>query len=149
MDQVGNDIVVENIKEYWPDWSTVCRRSDMGRLYFLDQSEQRIYVVDETNAEVQFTIQLNHEPNRERDEHQQTVYLVWWRPAEGSHLGELQVFSDVFHGFEQRRLGNVDALEGVRRAQLIDELQAYFWAGGLKLMDQPLFSYRERYRSLS
>jgi uncharacterized membrane protein len=57
---------------------------------------------------------------------------------------ELQVFSDVFHGFEQRRLGNVDALQGVRPAQLIDELQAYFRAGGLELMDQPVFSYRER-----
>ena len=32
---------------------------------------------------------------------------------------EFLVYSDVFHAREQRRLGNVDALRGVRPAQLI------------------------------
>ena len=82
IDQTGEDLLVGLIPGYTPDFSTVYRRSDTGWLYFVDQTAQRIIVVDETTAQVVFTIALNHEPNRENDQHQQTVYLIWWRPAE-------------------------------------------------------------------
>ena len=39
-------------------------------------------MVDESNAVVQFTIRLDHGPNQETDNHKQTAYLIWWRPAE-------------------------------------------------------------------
>jgi hypothetical protein len=82
IDQTGEDQLVGLIPDYTPDFSTVYRRSDTGWLYFVDQTAQRIIVVDETTAQVVFTIALNHEPNRENDQHKQTVYLIWWRPAE-------------------------------------------------------------------
>ena len=59
------------------------RRADKGWLYFVDQTAQRIHVVDESNANYLFNIELNHEPNRDSDKHKQTVYLIWWQPAEG------------------------------------------------------------------
>ncbi len=82
IDHAGNDTSVGFIDGYTPDFSTVYRRADKGWLYFVNQAEQRIYVVDETNAALQFTIRLDHGPNKETDKHKQTVYLIWWRPAE-------------------------------------------------------------------
>ncbi|MCH9741047.1 MAG: hypothetical protein K0U38_09470 [Epsilonproteobacteria bacterium] len=64
-------------------WTTMYRRADKGWLYFVNQEEQRIYVVDETNADVLFNIDIDHEPNRVGTSHKQTLYLIWWRPAEG------------------------------------------------------------------
>lgn len=77
-------------------WTTVYRRSDKGWLYFVNQETQTIHVVDETTAQVLFDITLDHEPNRVGTNHKQTVYLIWWRPAEGTEgeegyrPGELQ-----------------------------------------------------------
>jgi hypothetical protein len=82
IDHAGTHTSVGFIEGYTPDFSTVYRRADKGWLYFVNQAEQRIYVVDETNAAVQFTIRLDHGPNQETDKHKQTVYLIWWRPAE-------------------------------------------------------------------
>ncbi|CAA6809463.1 MAG: Unknown protein, partial [uncultured Sulfurovum sp.] len=78
------------------DWTSVYRRADKGWLYFINQEEQKIYVVAENNASVLFNITLNHEPNKETIMHKQTLYLLWWRPAEGNitdvdyRPGELQ-----------------------------------------------------------
>lgn len=86
----GKRTRVGHIAGYKPEWAAVYRRSDRGWLYFVDQSEQRIRVVDEKTAAVLFTIRLDHGPNRETDSHKQTLYLLWWRPAEGGRPGELQ-----------------------------------------------------------
>ncbi len=93
----GNDRVVGVIPNYnGATWTTVYRRADKGWLYFVEQTAQRIHVVDETNANYLFSITLNHTPNKDADNHKQTVYLIWWRPAEGQpgdadyRAGELQ-----------------------------------------------------------
>lgn len=91
----GSDEIVGNIGAYSSDWTTVYRRADKGWLYFLNQNEQKIYVVDETDASVQFTMSIKHLP-KETTNHKQTIYLLWWRPAEGNpgdthyRPGELQ-----------------------------------------------------------
>jgi hypothetical protein len=78
------------------DWTTMYRRADKGWLYFVNQEEQKIYVVEENSSTVLFDITLNHEPNKETTTHKQTLYLIWWRPAEGNmtdpnyKAGELQ-----------------------------------------------------------
>lgn len=91
------DVVVGTIPNYnGMTWTTVYRRADKKWLYFVEQTAQRIHVVDETNANYLFHIDLNHEPNRDSPNHKQTVYLIWWRPAEGNpgeanyRAGELQ-----------------------------------------------------------
>ena len=65
------------------NWTTVYRRADKGWLYFLNQEEQKVYVVSETNASVLFNITIDNEPNRVGTAHKQTLYLMWWRDAEG------------------------------------------------------------------
>lgn len=82
IDENGDDQSVGIIDGYTTDFSTVYRRSDRGWLYFVNQADQRIIVVDESNADVLFSIRLDHTPNRESDGHRQIVYLIWWRPAE-------------------------------------------------------------------
>jgi len=92
----SNDTLIGTIEGYNNNWSTVYRRADKGWLYFVEQTTQKIHVVDETNASELFTINLDHEPNRDSSTHKQTVYLIWWRPAEGNvsdgtyKAGELQ-----------------------------------------------------------
>ncbi len=93
----GTDVVVGTIPNYnGTTWTSVYRRADKGWLYFIEQNTQRIHVVDETNANYLFSITLNHLPNKDSDNHKQTVYLIWWRPAEGQigdanyRPGELQ-----------------------------------------------------------
>lgn len=82
IDTDGNEQAIGIIPGYTPDFSTVYRRAERGWLYFVNQAEQRIIVVDETDASVVFTIALDHAPNQESETHRQTVYLIWWRPAE-------------------------------------------------------------------
>jgi hypothetical protein len=89
IDESGNDVSVGIIPGYTREFTTVYRRSDRGWLYFVEQSSQRIHVVNETSAALVTTIGLNHAPNRETDAHEQTVYLVWWRPAEYDGSGNL------------------------------------------------------------
>jgi hypothetical protein len=82
------DKVVGKISNYnEKTWTTVYRRADKGWLYFVDQDNQRIHVVDEKDAKYLFSITLDRIPDPGS---KQTVYLIWWRPAEGNKLGELQ-----------------------------------------------------------
>ncbi len=83
IDSDGTDRSVGFIDGYTTDFTTVYRRADQGWLYFFDQGRQRVHVVDERDASVRFTIQLDHQPNKETATHKQTVYLLWWRPADG------------------------------------------------------------------
>ncbi|MEK7286473.1 MAG: hypothetical protein AAB035_04155 [Nitrospirota bacterium] len=79
----GDDVLVGTIPGYnGATWTTVYRRADKGWLYFVEQEAQKIHVVDEANANKLFSITLNHEPNRDSASHKQTLYLIWWRPAE-------------------------------------------------------------------
>ena len=108
IDHLGNDTVIGVIPGYSTDFSTVYRRSDRGWLYFVNQAEQRIIVVDETTADAVFTINLDHEPNRETDDHEQTLYLVWWRPAEYDANGVMT------------RAGRLEGLLESKRSQSLD-----------------------------
>jgi hypothetical protein len=87
---------IGEIEGFNENWTTMYRRADKGWLYFLNQEEQRVYVVEENSSTVLFNITLNHEPNKETVTHKQTMYLLWWRPAEGTpgeanyRAGELQ-----------------------------------------------------------
>ena len=83
IDSSGNDVSVGIISHYSTDWTTVYRRADRGWLYFFNQEAQQVTIVDESNAVVLSTIQLDHAPNRETATHKQTVSLLWWRPADG------------------------------------------------------------------
>ncbi len=78
-----DDICIGIIAGYSTNWTTVYRRSDRGWLYFMDQAAQKIHVVNENNARVLFTVQLDHSDNKENDLHKQTQYLLWWRLADG------------------------------------------------------------------
>ena len=81
----GGDTAVGTIANYnGATWSTMYRRADKGWLYFVEQEAQKIHVVDESNANYLFEIELNHEPNKDSDTHKQTLYLIWWQPAEGT-----------------------------------------------------------------
>ncbi len=91
LDTAGGDRSIGIIPNYnAATWTTVYRREDKGWLYFVEQKEQKIHVVDEANASYKFSITLNHALNKDSDSHKQTVYLIWWRPAEGTVSGELQ-----------------------------------------------------------
>jgi len=117
LDTNGTIQDIGEIEGYNQDWTTVYRRSDKGWLYFLNQAEQRIYVVDENSSDVLFNITLNHEPHKETTMHKQTMYLLWWRPAEGNpgdanySPGELQgllesKLSETKNGDHYVSLGN-------------------------------------------
>ncbi|RUM70302.1 MAG: hypothetical protein DSZ07_02695 [Sulfurovum sp.] len=96
LDTNGSVIDIGVIDGFNKDWTTMYRRADKGWLYFVNQEEQKIYVVEENSSNVLFNITLNHEPNKETTTHKQTLYLIWWRPAEGNitdpnyKAGELQ-----------------------------------------------------------
>jgi hypothetical protein len=83
LDSNGTEIDIGLINGFSQEWTTVYRRAEKGWLYFVNQSEHKIYVVDETNAQVLFDITINNEPNRVGSQHKQTLYLIWWRNAEG------------------------------------------------------------------
>jgi len=96
LDTNGSVIDIGVIDGFNKNWTTMYRRADKGWLYFVNQEEQKIYVVEENSSNVLFNITLNHEPNKETTTHKQTLYLIWWRPAEGNitdpnyKAGELQ-----------------------------------------------------------
>ena len=75
--------IIEGYKAGAEGWTTVYRRSDRGWLYFMEQSAQKIHVVNELSARRLFTIQLDHFDNKDSDSHKQTQYLLWWRLADG------------------------------------------------------------------
>jgi hypothetical protein len=89
LDTNGEDISIGTIRDTSDvtlditDWTTVYRRAEKGWLYFLNQNEQKVYVVDETTAVLQSVITLDHSDEKETDSHKQTVYLIWWREPEG------------------------------------------------------------------
>jgi hypothetical protein len=91
------------IEGYNKDWTTVYRRADKGWLYFLNQAQQKIYVVDENSSDVLFNITINHEPNKETTMHKQTMYLLWWRPAEGE-IGDLDYRPGELQGLLESKL---------------------------------------------
>ena len=96
LDTNGTETIVGTIDGFSETWTTMYRRADKGWLYFVDQKAQIVHVVDENTSEVLFDITLNHKPNEETISHKQTLYLIWWRPAEGNigdanyRAGELQ-----------------------------------------------------------
>lgn len=81
----GSSTRIGTIANYSTSWTTMYRRADKGWLYFFDQNAQTVHVVDESNAQYLFAIRLDHTLNKDptSDSHKQTVYLIWWRPAEG------------------------------------------------------------------
>ncbi|CAA6816244.1 MAG: Unknown protein [uncultured Sulfurovum sp.] len=96
LDTNGSIIDVGVIDGFSPEWTTMYRRADKGWLYFVNQEAQKIHVVDENTASVLFDITLDHTGNQVGESHKQTLYLIWWRPAEGNvsdpdyEAGELQ-----------------------------------------------------------
>ncbi len=92
IDKTGVDRVIGTIAANTSTWSTVYRRSDRGWLFFNDQINQVVYVVDETNARILTRIHMDHKPNADSASHKQTTYLLWWRPADPytGNPGELQ-----------------------------------------------------------
>jgi len=99
------------------DWSTVYRRADKGWLYFLNQAEQKIYVVSETNASVLFDITIDNEPNRVGTHHKQTLYLIWWRPAEGE-IGDANYTAGGLEGLLESKLSSDPNVDGDYYVQL-------------------------------
>ncbi len=87
------------------DWTTMYRRADKGWLYFLNQEEQKIYVVDEKDASVKFDITIDNEPNRVGTIHKQTLYLIWWRPAEGN-VGDANYTAGRLEGLLESKLSS-------------------------------------------
>lgn len=97
----GSETTIGDIEGYNSGWTTVYRREPSvstafnGWLYFIEQEAQKIHVVNENTAELVFSFDLDHEPNRESEMHKQTTYLLWWRPDD-SFLGggELQAIQE-------------------------------------------------------
>ncbi|MCK4441813.1 MAG: hypothetical protein KAU90_07380, partial [Sulfurovaceae bacterium] len=87
------------------NWTTMYRRADKGWLYFLNQEEQKIYVVDEKDASVKFDITIDNEPNRVGTQHKQTLYLIWWRPAEGN-IGDANYTAGRLEGLLESKLSS-------------------------------------------
>lgn len=54
------------------------------------------------------------------------------------------VFSSLFHAFEHHRLGTASRFAQAAPMTVVQELQTYFRSGSSELLQQPLFSYRER-----
>jgi hypothetical protein len=93
------------------DWTTVYRRADKGWLYFLNQEEQKIYVVSETNASILFNITLDNESNQVGTEHKQTLYLIWWRPTEGN-VGDANYSAGGLEGLLESKLSSDEKING-------------------------------------
>ncbi len=134
------------LEGYNENWSTVYRRppsfstGGVGWLYFMEQTAQKIHVVNEDTAEVMFVIDIDHAPNRESDKHKQTTYLLWWRPDD-SLLGggELQALQESKHGSNRNGIYYVGLGNGGQLNQTVvpqyrskledgqDSLSVYVW----------------------
>ena len=123
IDTDGTETTVGVIDGYNSGWTTVYRREPSietngdGWLYFIEQKAQLIHVVNEETAAKMFSIELDHEPNRESDKHKQTTYLVWWRPSDdflGS--GELQALQQSKHGENRNGIYYVGLGNGLQSA---------------------------------
>ena len=117
LDSNGTVTTIGVINGLNPNWTTVYRRADRGWLYFLNQEEQRIYVVSETNASILFTINIDNEPNRVGTHHKQTLYLIWWRPAEGVE-GEANYTPARLEGLLESKLSSDPNINGDYYVQL-------------------------------
>ncbi|CAA6812651.1 MAG: Unknown protein [uncultured Sulfurovum sp.] len=145
LDTNGTVQDIGEIDGFNKDWTTMYRRADKGWLYFLNQEEQKVYVVEENSSAVLFDITINHAPNKETALHKQTMYLLWWRPAEGTlgeegyRAGELQgllesKLSKTKNGDFYVSLGNGEANENTVvpewRTKLLDggnTIGVYVW----------------------
>ena len=103
LDTNGTEETIGIIDGFSNDWTSMYRRADKGWLYFVDQEAQEIHVVSESNASVLFNITLNHEPNKETELHKQTLYLIWWRPQEGT-IGEANYKAGELQGLLESKL---------------------------------------------
>jgi len=107
----GSVLDIGIIDGYNKDWTTVYRRADKGWLYFLNQTEQNIYVVSESNASVLFNIKIDNEPNRVGTSHKQTLYLIWWRDAEGQ-VGDANYTPGGLEGILESKLSSDSNING-------------------------------------
>jgi hypothetical protein len=105
LDTNGTVVNIGNIDEYSTNWTTMYRRADKGWLYFFNQEEQKVYVVSETNASLLFNITIDNEPNRVGTMHKQTLYLLWWRPAEGN-VGDANYTAGGLEGLLESKLSS-------------------------------------------
>ena len=105
LDTNGTEETIGVIEGFSKNWTTMYRRADKGWLYFLDQEEQIIHVVDENTSDVLFNITINNEPNKETTIHKQTLYLLWWRPAEGNE-GDEDYRPGELQGLLESKLSN-------------------------------------------
>jgi len=117
LDSKGTVTTIGVINGLNTGWTTVYRRADKGWLYFLNQGEQKIYVVSETNASILFTIQINNEPNRVGTHHKQSLYLIWWRPAEGVE-GDANYTPGRLEGLVESKLSSDPNIDGDYYVQL-------------------------------
>jgi len=117
LDSNGTVEDIGKIEGLSTDWSTLYRRADKGWLYFLNQAEQKIYVVSETNASVLFDITIDNEPNRVGTHHKQTLYLIWWRPAEGEE-GDENYRAGGLEGLLESKLSSDPNVDGDYYVQL-------------------------------
>jgi hypothetical protein len=105
LDTNGSVTDIGVIDGFDENWTTVYRRASKGWLYFLNQREQRVYVVSETNASVLFNITIDNEPNRVGTSHKQTLYLIWWREAEGN-VGDANYTAGGLEGLLESKLSS-------------------------------------------
>lgn len=105
LDSNGTEINIGVIDGFTTDWTTVYRRADKGWLYFINQSQQKIYVVSEKTAKVLFDITINNKPNQVGTHHKQTLYLIWWRPAEGE-VGDADYRAGELEGLLESKLSS-------------------------------------------
>ncbi len=117
LDTNGTVVEIGTIDGFSSDWTTMYRRADKGWLYFLNQEEQKIYVVSETNASILFDISIDNEPNRVGTSHKQTLYLIWWRPAEGVK-GEANYRAGRLEGLLESKLSSDNDKNGDFYVQL-------------------------------
>ncbi len=106
--------VIDGFNQYW---TTVYRRANKGWLYFLNQEEQKIYVVSENNASVLFDITIDNQPNRVGTSHKQTLYLMWWREAEGVK-GDANYTAGGLEGILESKLSSDNNINGDYYVQL-------------------------------
>ncbi len=111
LDSNGTEVDIGLIDGFSNEWTTVYRRADKGWLYFINQEEQKIFVVDETTAEIKFDITLDHSPNKVGTSHKQTLYLVWWRPAEGE-IGDANYSAGELEGLLESKLSDDSTRNG-------------------------------------
>ncbi len=111
LDSNGTEIEIGLIDGFSEEWTTVYRRAEKGWLYFVNQAEQKIYVVDERDAKVLFDITIDNSPNQVGASHTQTLYLIWWRDAEGQ-VGDANYTAGGLEGLLESKLSDKQEVNG-------------------------------------